>query len=68
MAFSAAFYLGFLLVGFVVTTAVLITAIMLFSRERVWAALLGGVVGAAASYGLVVGVMNLPPVSGMLVG
>lgn len=68
VAFSAAFYVGFLLVGFVLTTAALITAIMLFSRERVWAALLGGVIGGAAAYALVVGVMNLPPVSGMLVG
>lgn len=66
VAFSIAFYFGIILAGFVVTSAVLITAILLISRERVWVAVVGGVAGGAAAYGLVVGVMNAQPLTGLL--
>jgi hypothetical protein len=68
VGFSIAFYFGILLAGFVVTSAVLITGILLLSRERVWVALVGGAAGGAAAYGLVVGVMNAQPLSGLLFG
>lgn len=66
VGFSIAFYFGIILAGFVVTSAVLITAILLVSRERVWVAVVGGVAGGAAAYGLVVGVMNAQPLTGLL--
>ena len=68
VGFSIAFYFGIVLAGFVITSAVLITAILLLSRERVWVAVVGGVAGGAAAYGLVVGVMNAQPLSGLLFG
>ena len=65
--FSGLFYVGFILVGFVVTTGVLITAILFAARERPHVALLGGAIGAAAAYGLVVLLIGIPAMSGYLI-
>lgn len=66
--FILAFYLSSILVGFVVTSAVLIPAIFLMARERIWVALIGGAVAAVASYLLVVQLLGLPLIQGYLVG
>lgn len=65
--FSAAFYVGFLLVGFVVTTGVLMAAILLFARERAHVVVIGGLVAAGSAYALVVSLLGIPPLSGYLV-
>lgn len=65
-AFSVLFYVGAMLVGFVITTAVLITAILLVARERAYVAVIGGVLGGAAAYALTVGIMNMPALDGIL--
>jgi hypothetical protein len=63
-AFSILFYVGALLVGFVLTTAVLIPVFLLISRERLVTAIVAGVVSAAAVYALVVVVIGLRPLDG----
>jgi hypothetical protein len=63
-AFSVLFYVGALLVGFVLTTAVLIPVFLLVARERVMTAIAAGVVSAAAVYALVVVVIGLRPLDG----
>jgi hypothetical protein len=64
--FSILFYVGALMVGFVLTTGVLITAFLLIARERLVTALAAGLVGAAAVYVLVVMVIGLPALDGYL--
>lgn len=63
-AFCVLFYAGILIAGFVVTTGVLIAAIMLSAKEKIYTALIAGVAGAAAAYGLVVSLMGLQPWTG----
>ncbi|WP_116947632.1 hypothetical protein [Jiangella endophytica] len=63
-AFCVLFYAGILIAGFVVTTGVLIAAIMLSAKEKIHTALIGGLAGAAAAYGLVVSLMGLQPWTG----
>jgi hypothetical protein len=65
-AFSLLFYLGALMVGFVLTTGVLITAFLLVARERLITALLAGLISAAGVYALVVVVMEMPALDGYL--
>lgn len=65
--FSLAFYLGVVLVGFVITSGVLIFLIYRISGERLRTAVIGGVVGTSAVYALVVWVLNLPAVRGTLI-
>jgi hypothetical protein len=67
IAFSVAFYFGVVLVGFVVTSGVLIFAIYRLSGERLRTAVLGGVVGMLAVYALVVWILNLPALRGTLI-
>lgn len=62
--FSVLFYVGSLLVGFVVTTGVLIIAFMLVAREKVWISVLTGAVSAASVYALVAVVLDLPALHG----
>jgi hypothetical protein len=64
--FSVLFYVGALMIGFVLTTGFLITAFLLVARERVVTALAAGLISAAAVYGLVVGVIDLPALDGYL--
>lgn len=49
-AFAFLFYVGVLLVGFVITASVLIFGLMLASRERLWASVVGGITAAGAAY------------------
>lgn len=65
-AFAIAFYFGIVLAGFVVTTAVLITAVFLVARERPHVAILGGLLSAGAVYVLTVVVLGLQPLRGAL--
>lgn len=65
-AFCVLFYVGILVAGFVVTTGVLIAAIMLTAKEKLYTAVIAGLVGAAAAYGLVVSLMGLQPWTGYL--
>lgn len=62
--FSVLFYAGALMVGFVVTTGVLITGFMLIAREKVWLSVLTGVLSSASVYALVVVVLDLPALDG----
>jgi hypothetical protein len=64
--FSVLFYVGALMIGFVLTTGILITAFLLVARERVVTALAAGLISAVAVYGLVVGVIDLPALDGYL--
>lgn len=64
--FAIAFYFGIVLAGFVVTTAVLITAVFLVARERPHVAILGGLLSAGAVYLLTVVVLGLQPLRGAL--
>jgi hypothetical protein len=64
--FCVLFYAGILIAGFIVTTGVLIAAIMLTAKEKLWTAAIAGLVGAAAAYGLVVSLMGLQPWTGHL--
>jgi hypothetical protein len=66
-AFSVAFYVGYLLVGFVVTTGVLMAAILVAARERPHVVVIGALVGAGAAYALVVSLLGIPAMSGYLV-
>ena len=66
-AFSVAFYVGYILVGFVVTTGVLMAAILVAARERPHVVVIGALVGAGAAYALVVSLLNIPAMSGYLV-
>jgi hypothetical protein len=66
VAFSILFYVSALMVGFVLTTGVLITLFLLVARERIITALAAGVVSAAAVYVLVVVVIGLPALDGYL--
>jgi hypothetical protein len=63
-AFCVLFYVGILVAGFVVTTGVLIAAIMLSAKEKLYTAAIAGLAGAAAAYGLVVLLMGLQPWTG----
>jgi hypothetical protein len=65
-AFSILFYVGALMVGFVLTTGVLITVFLLIARERWFTALIAGLVSAAGVYALVVLVIDLPALDGYL--
>lgn len=65
--FSVLFYVGYLLVGFVVTTGVLMAAILVAARERPHVVVIGGLVGAGAAYALVVSLLGIPAMSGYLV-
>lgn len=65
--FSVLFYVGYLLVGFVVTTGVLMAAILVAARERPHVVVIGGLVGAGAAYALVVSLLGIPALSGYLV-
>ncbi|HUR02724.1 MAG TPA: hypothetical protein VM347_09300 [Nonomuraea sp.] len=64
--FSVLYYVGALLIGFVLATGILITAFLLVARERVVTALVAGVISLAAVYGLVVLVLELPALDGYL--
>jgi hypothetical protein len=64
--FSVLFYVGALMIGFVLTTGVLITGFLLVARERLVTALAAGLLSAAAVYGLVVLVIGLPALDGYL--
>ena len=66
-AFSVAFYVGYILVGFVVTTGVLMAAILVAARERPYVVVIGALAGAGAAYALVVSLLNIPAMSGYLV-
>lgn len=68
VAFSIAFYVGSMIVGFVVTSGALIGAVLLFARERAYVAVLGAILGSAAAYGLVVGLLNMRALDGYLLG
>lgn len=65
--FSCLFYLGFALVGFVLTTGLLIAGILLAAREKIYVATTGGVVGAAVAYTLVVTLIGVEPLQGLLI-
>lgn len=65
-AFCVLFYVGILVAGFVVTTGVLIAAIMLSAKEKLYTAVIAGLASAAAAYGLVVSLMGLQPWTGYL--
>lgn len=64
--FSVLFYVGALMIGFVLTTGVLITAFLLFARERAFTAVVAGAVSAGAVWALVVVVLGLPALDGYL--
>jgi hypothetical protein len=64
--FSILFYVGAVMVGFVLATGILIPAFLLFARERVVTALVAGVLSMASVYGLVVLVLGLPALDGYL--
>ena len=64
--FSILFYVGAVMIGFVLTTGILITAFLLVARERVVTALVAGLTSMAAVYGLVVLVLGLPALDGYL--
>lgn len=64
--FSVLFYLGALMIGFVLTTGILITAFLLLARERVFTAVAAGVVSATGVWALVVVVLDLPALDGYL--
>lgn len=64
VVFSILYFLVALLVGFVLSTGVLITTFMLVARERAWLALASGLLSAAAVYVLVVVVLDLPALDG----
>lgn len=49
-AFTFLFYVGVLLVGFVVPAGVLMFGLMLVSGERLWTSVVGGIVAAGAAY------------------
>ena len=65
-AFSILFYVGAVMIGFVLTTGILITVFLLVARERAVTALLAGLLSMAAVYGLVVLVLGLPALDGYL--
>ncbi|MER3390871.1 MAG: hypothetical protein RJQ01_12700 [Microcella sp.] len=62
------FYIGSLLVGFVVTTTVLLPVILLLAGEKVRVAVISAVVAAVGSYLLVVQLLGLPLLDGVLFG
>jgi hypothetical protein len=64
--FSILFYVGALMVGFVLTTGILIFAFLLLARERLIVALAAGLLAAGAVYLLVVVVIGLPALDGYL--
>ena len=64
--FSVLFYAGALMIGFVLTTGLLITAFLLFARERAFTSVAAGVLSAAGVWALVVGVLGLPALDGYL--
>jgi hypothetical protein len=64
--FSALFYVGALLIGFVLATGILITGFLLTAGERVITALVAGSLSMASAYGLVVLVLGLPALDGHL--
>lgn len=66
VTFSVLFFVGALMIGFVLTTGILITLFLLQARERLITALIAGAVSAAAVYALVVLVIGLPPLDGYL--
>lgn len=65
-AFTIAFYFGVLLVGFVITSTVLVSGILVLCRERWPIVLAGGATGLVVSYGMMVWLLDLPAVSGVL--
>jgi hypothetical protein len=64
--FSILFYVGALMVGFVLTTGILISAFLLVARERLLVALAAGLLAAGAVYLLVVIVIEMPALDGYL--
>lgn len=64
--FSILFYVGALMIGFVLTTGILITGFLLVARERVVTALAAGLLSLVAVYCLVVLVLGLPALDGYL--
>ncbi|WP_225753484.1 hypothetical protein [Actinotalea sp. Marseille-Q4924] len=66
VVFSVLYYFVALLVGFVISTGVLITGFMLIARERAWIAVVSGLLSSAAVYALVVLVLNMPALDGYL--
>jgi hypothetical protein len=64
--FSILFFVGALMVGFVLTTGFLIFAFLLVARERLVVALAAGLLSAGAVYLLVVVVIELPALDGYL--
>lgn len=65
--FTVVFYVGVLAVGFVLTSAVLVGALMLFRRERPGVVLACSATVAASSYALIVALLGLPVLSGFLI-
>jgi len=68
VAYTLLFWIGSMAVGFVITTGVLIFAILLYSRERLWVALAWALGMAFATYWFVVGLLSANPWSGWIFG
>ena len=66
--FAVIFAAGIPLVGFVVTAGVTVAGILLLAREQPVTVAAGAAVATAAAYGLVVGLIGLPPLHGLLLG
>jgi hypothetical protein len=66
--FAVIFAVGIPLVGFVVTAGLTVAGILLVARERPRTVLAAAAVATAAAYGLVVGLIGLPPLHGLLLG
>jgi hypothetical protein len=64
--FSLLFYVGAVMIGFVLATGILIPAFLLFAHERVVTALVAGLLSMASVYCLVVLVLGLPALDGYL--
>lgn len=66
VAWTLAFFVGSLAVGFVLTAVVLITGLLVLHKERLAVVLAGAAVSLGASYLLVVVVLEQPLLSGWL--
>lgn len=66
--FILAYYVGALLVGWVISTTVLLPAVLLLSGERVRVVVIAGVASAIGSYLLVVQLLGLPLLDGFFFG
>lgn len=66
--FTIAFLVSAILVGFVLTTTLLLPAVILLSGERARVAFIAGLAGAVGSYLLIVQLLGLPLFDGVLLG